>query len=396
MGFIVIAIVMLLVAAGFVAWPLLRGREAKAAATDFKAVRESRLAELERDVESGALDQAAYEAARKDLESELAQSEAVAETTAAGGGRRRGIAAGVSLVFVLALSVGLYLHLGDWKTGYYGEHAATQQTVEGMVQTLAERLKKKPNDLKGWLMLGRSYTVMGKYKDAVDALTHANTLSGGSSPEVLSSLGEAMVLADPQNLNQTEGKIFAKALDADPNNIKALWYGGLIARSTGDDATAIKRWRTLMGQNIPERLKAVVKEQITKLGGDPTPLGATPSPAGASGMQVTVNLSIDPALKAQLKPGESLFVFIHEPGKVGPPLAVKRLAANFPQTVTLSDANAMIPGVHLADHKQLEVVARVSASGSPIAQTGDMTGKVVIKTGADKAVVNIRVTDVTK
>lgn len=396
MGFIVIAIVMLLVAAGFVAWPLLRKREARSAVADFKAVRESRLAELERDVESGALDQAAYESARKDLEAELAQSEASAQAIATGGSHRRGIAAGVSLVFVIALSVGLYLHLGDWKTGYYGQHEATQQTVESMVSQLAERLKKEPNDLKGWLMLGRSYTVMGKYSDAVEALTHANTISGGQDPDVLASLGEAMVLADPQHLNQTEAKIFDKALEGDPANIKALWYGGLLASHSGDDATAIKRWRQLLALDTPARFQAVIKEQISKLGGDPTPLGGTRSPALASGLQVQVNLSIDPALKAQLKPGESLFVFIHEPGKGGPPLAVKRLAATFPQTVTLSDANAMIPGVHLADHKQLEVVARVSASGSPVAEAGDMTGKVVISTDKQSPVANIRVTDVTK
>ena len=57
------------------------------------------------------------------------------------------------------------------------------------------------------------------------------------------------------------------------------------------------------------------------------------------------------------------------------PLAVQRLQVkDLPAKVILSDAMAMTPELKLSSVDQVEVLARVSAKGQPLAQTGDLQG----------------------
>jgi cytochrome c-type biogenesis protein CcmH len=48
--------------------------------------------------------------------------------------------------------------------------------IKSMVARLADRLKSEPNDLEGWLRLGRAYGVLGQRDDAIDAYEHADKL----------------------------------------------------------------------------------------------------------------------------------------------------------------------------------------------------------------------------
>ena len=49
--------------------------------------------------------------------------------------------------------------------------------IQSMVQGLADRLKEEPNDLDGWLQLGRAYSVLGNVEGAKDAYQRAVALS---------------------------------------------------------------------------------------------------------------------------------------------------------------------------------------------------------------------------
>ena len=76
-----------------------------------------------------------------------------------------------------------------------------------------------------------------------------------------------------------------------------------------------------------------------------------------------------------------LFVFVRDPRAAGPPLAVKRLAAHFPQTVELSSADAMLAGHGMQVGQDVEIVARLSSSGGPLARSGDPFGSVAYHVG---------------
>ena len=45
-------------------------------------------------------------------------------------------------------------------------HQITPQQVEQMVETLAKKLESEPDNLEGWVMLGRSYRFLGRFDEA--------------------------------------------------------------------------------------------------------------------------------------------------------------------------------------------------------------------------------------
>jgi cytochrome c-type biogenesis protein CcmH len=59
-----------------------------------------------------------------------------------------------------------------------------------------------------------------------------------------------------------------------------------------------------------------------------------------------------------------------------------------PATVTLGDADAMIPGRLPSNFERLEIIARASLSGEPVQQSGDWYGAQIV-TVADSSTVDI-------
>ena len=98
--------------------------------------------------------------------------------------------------------------------------------------------------------------------------------------------------------------------------------------------------------------------------------------------QITAN-TYGPTLSKDSSDAAPLFVFVRDPGQPGPPLAVKRLASRFPQTVELTPADSMVPGRAFAAGQKVQVVARIARSGNPIAGSGDPFGEVAYLVGHD-------------
>ncbi|MGH8259386.1 MAG: c-type cytochrome biogenesis protein CcmI/CycH, partial [Steroidobacteraceae bacterium] len=90
-----------------------------------------------------------------------------------------------------------------------------------------------------------------------------------------------------------------------------------------------------------------------------------------------------PGLRFARTAGAPLFVFVRDPKQPGPPLAVKRLDTHFPQNVELTTADAMIPGRAISPGEDVQIVARIARSGSPIAQKGDPFGETAYRVGRD-------------
>ena len=88
---------------------------------------------------------------------------------------------------------------------------------------------------------------------------------------------------------------------------------------------------------------------------------------------ITVKVVLDPKLKANVLPGDVLFVFAKAAQGPAMPLAIARLtAAQLPASVTLTDAMSMMPNLTLSKFPQIVLGARISQSGNPIAQSGDI------------------------
>lgn len=296
---------------------------------------------------------------------------------------------------------------------WHGEPAA--DSPETMVAHLARKLESNPEDLQGWLMLGNSYVVLQQYPLAVRAFERAERLSGGKNAVALVGEAEALVMNDEAELTGRAGKLIEQALTLDPDSAKALFFGGAAAVRRGDLPLGKARFQKLLSLNPPDAIKPILQQQIDAIdqrlsgGGGPamasasagggapgaTKPEASGNPANASDAAVRVHIELSPSLpKGGPDDAAPLFVFVRDPGQPGPPLAVKRLASHFPQTVELTAADSMVPGRAFSAGQKVQVVARIARSGNPIAGSGDPFGEVAYLVGHD-GLVNIVIDHVT-
>jgi len=310
------------------------------------------------------------------------------------GNRVVGIAAGLLMAGAAA---GLYPLWSTWN--WHAPPTAQQAAgpdVQAMVGKLEAHLRGEPNDLAGWLMLGRSYLALERLDDGILAYDHAHRLDAGNAEAAL-GLGEAMSLRAGGNITPAAAQLFEQAVTAEPANPKALLYGGFAAATRGDTASARARWQALKDLHPPAQIEQLLDARIAELGpgggaavsgaaapGATAATGVTGPLAAGSGPEAVVNLSIAPALKARLTAEAPVFVFAREPGAQGPPLAAKRLtSAAIGTQIHLSAADSMIPSRVLVNGQRVSITARVSFSGQPLPTAGDLYGELTYAVGHD-------------
>jgi len=308
----------------------------------------------------------------------------------------------VVAVLVMGAAAGLYPLWSNWNW-HAAAHSPADAgpDVLAMVAKLENHLRDQPGDTGGWLMLGRSYVALNRLDDAIVAYDHAHQLDHKSA-EAAMGLAEAMSLRAGGQITAPAAQLFEEALVLAPNDPKALLYGGFAAAVRGDAALARTRWEALKSLHPPPQIVAMLDARIADLGPIGTPdgapatavapaVGTSPSSAGtgtsaegSSAAEVTVNISIAAALKSRLVSEAPLFVFAREPGSQGPPLAAKRLTSSAIGTqVHLSAADSMLPGRVLAAGRTVSVTARVSFSGQPVPAAGDLYGELSYDVGRD-------------
>ena len=112
--------------------------------------------------------------------------------------------------------------------------------IEGMVQQLADRLEQQPDDLDGWLRLGRSYTVLERHADARDALARAAALAPDNK-DVLLLQGRAIRAAAGDRETPESLAAMRRVIALDPGNIEALWLVGLSEIEAGERAAGLAK-----------------------------------------------------------------------------------------------------------------------------------------------------------
>jgi cytochrome c-type biogenesis protein CcmH len=308
--------------------------------------------------------------------------------------RKSRIVGALAAALVAGAAAGLYPLWSnwDWHAPVERQEAATAAPdVIAMVAKLEQHLREDPNDLAGWLMLGKSYVALQRLDDAVAAYTRAHRLDAKNVEGTL-GLGEAISLRSGGQVAPEASQLFEEALIEAPNNPRALLYGGFGAASRGDNALARSRWQALKDLHPPPQIEQMLDARIAALGpSSPTgtntsPTGTIASAEGSAPALVTVNIHIAPALKSRLKPETPLFVFAREPDSRGPPLAAKRLTSEAIGTqVQLSASDSMIPGRVLISGKRVSITARVSFSGQPVPAPGDLYGELSYDVGHEGA-----------
>lgn len=351
-----------------------------------------RIAELEVEAASGLIPADEAQSLRAELDARVLDDAAGSEPELSGRTARRPLAILLVAVLLAGFAGAWYLQGGSWRTQALiaagpPPAPAVDPQVAAMVDTLAARLKARPDDAEGWSMLGRAYTVMSRYPEAAAAFAEANGRLPAPRADWLADQGEALAFANGQDVSGASAALFEQALKLDPALPKALWYGGLASALVGDLDTALGRWQRLVDQpDLAPEMRAALVERIGKLNeaiaanaaatGTPAAASAEPSLATAP-VSLKVQVSLAPALAGKVPAGATLFVFAKAASGPPMPLAVQKLAdAKLPLEVTLDESMAMAPGMSLSKFEQYVITARYSAAGSVQAQPGDLEGRI--------------------
>ncbi len=252
----------------------------------------------------------------------------------------------------------------------------TQPERNELIERLAVAGDKQPDNIEWNYLRGRLLNANGDFAQAADVFADILVVlpqeATADRAATMTLLAQARFFAADQKADDSMYQLLKDALELTPGNRQALGMAGMLAFELKDYQGAINYWRQLwlgMGDS-PEAqmlaqgiLRAV--EHVREQGGE-----VDLSWMKRAEIKVLVDLS--PAAKAAVDPADTVFVLARALSGPPMPLAVQKLTvAQLPQVITLSDAQAMAPGMNLSSHEQVTLVARISKSGQPMPQSGD-------------------------
>ena len=395
MLFLLIVSVLILIAFLLILPPLWRKQAVQAADLDQRniLIAQHRLAELKENRRSGGISQAQYEEQLADLEQALSDDLDIQSHVSPAQSQGRWV------VYVLVLGVpllagALYLSLGNYQAiSHSAEMAVDPDTlklaeINKMVEGLAEKMKNNPDDAQGWLMLGRSYKFQQQYPKAVDAFANAYRLLGDQA-EVMLLYADAIAYANDKNLAGKPTELVFKALALEPDNMTALWLGGMAKVQQGDVVNAIKLWKKLVALLPPgSESQQEIQALLAKIESEQPKVAAQPEAtqkANVPGIAIDVQVSLAPELQKSASPGDTVFIYAQALSGPKMPLAiVRKQVSDLPLTVSLNDTMAMMPNMKLSNFPKVKLLARISKSGNAVSQPGDLIGVIDQVTLADK------------
>lgn len=423
--FWILMIIMLLLAIAILVYPLLKTRQFSPLAykeSNLK-INDEKIKELDLDLEEGRIDQHFYKAAREELDRELlldipAESKETASLHYANAARRHPALALVISVFVPMLALLLYLELGmhnaseeSFASVNKQQQQTAQPSVEEMTRQLQARIEKSGGTVKEWIMLARAHKYLGENEQAANAFAVALEQEPDNA-QVMLERAEVLALSNNRMFSDEANALVARAYELDPDNPNTLWFIGVAEYQQGHYHQAIEHVKKLLpfvggdeevmksvvtivaksrealiasGEEMPELAQILgIKDMMDKAAisaNRPMATAAAESSssrAPAAGDVTRLQVAVDVSDQVRQKFDASDTVFVYAKAKQGPrmPLAVQRLTlAALPASVVLDDSMAMVEGMNLSAFDQLVVSARVSKSGSAIAQSGDYIGQ---------------------
>ncbi|QJD28738.1 c-type cytochrome biogenesis protein CcmI [Methylococcus geothermalis] len=250
--------------------------------------------------------------------------------------------------------------------------------LQARIEQLSKRLQQQPNDLDGWLLLGRSLLAVQQMDKAVQAYEFAMKLAP-DNPDVQALYAQALGEANQGSLQGRPTEIIDGILQRHPNHMHGLWLAGLAAAEREDKAKAVEYWKKLRSL-LPadgEQTRQL-DGYIAELEGGTPPQAKTASTAraeGEAGKSIRVKVTLDAKLKGQASPNDVVFVFARAAEGPPMPLAISRKkVSDLPAEITLNDGMAMAPGMKLSSFPRIVIGARVSKTGNAMPAPGDLQG----------------------
>lgn len=352
------------------------------------AIYREQLAELAAELQRGSIGKEEFERSSQEIERRIVAEHADAVPAPATNRPPLAAALAVGLLLPLVVAFG-YWQLGNREalSGVANEagHMVSREQVESLVEKLAARMEQSPNDVEGWVLLGRSLSVLGQHERSAQAYARAVKLSPEDAG-LLADYADTLGMARGRSLEGEPLALVKRALEIDPQHVKALALAGTAEFDRRNFAAAIGYWEKILTLVPPESefansVKGSIAEARSQAGGPvvakapPAPAAKAKPAAAAGGKSLQGTVSIDPKLAAGLAPGDTVFVLARPVSGSRMPLAIARTTvAALPYQFTLDDSMAMAAGATISSHDKVVVAARISKSGNAISQKGDIEG----------------------
>ena len=394
MLFVIIALGIALCVAAIFLWVLLREKKPVTQASQAKAnakVYRDQILDLDREHDSGHISDEEWQQSRDELSLRLLEDTSAVDDPAA---KTEKPAIWTAVVLAVALPLGsmaMYMWVGQPEAlnplALKTPDQVDPKDLTKMAQTLAEKLQDKPDNLQGWVMLGRTYRTLENFDAALRAYDSALKLSDDDDLKL-----ERIEVIAMQRQGQFEGEpwnVIREVLQRDPQHFGALLTAGSASYAEGKLADALKYWekaRLPLEANNPDLpgLDSAIATVRDKMGLPAKAVSSAPSgpPSGGantnalpSGLNVSGQISLSAAMKAKTSPNDAVFVYATPANGDRMPLAIlKTTVSQLPLNFTLDDSTAMTPERKLSMAGEVLVKVRVSKSGNAMPASGDLTG----------------------
>ncbi len=379
MSFWIIAIALLGLALAILLIPLLRATQVQQddprRRQNIQIAREQK-SQLEVQLADGEIDQAGFDNAYLELQTALAlELERGEEHSRKSRGKWMAV---VVILTIPVASISLYLTLGEYRVignpelalaaQSHQAAAAPQMSFDEMEIAIQDRLRNNPEDEEGWFMLGRVYMARQQYPKAVAAYRRSAELKE-NEPGIIFALADALAMQNDGQLLGEPEQLVVRGLELAPLFPNGLWLAGMAAEQRGDYRGAHRYWTKLMPliRDNPDSVQEIGAMIAMLEQRDPALAGAG---VGGAGLKLVVDISDE--LRSRVQPDAAVFVYARAMQGPPMPLAARKIQlADLPASLTLGDADAMIPTMKLSSFDRVVVGARVSFSGNPVAQSGD-------------------------
>lgn len=349
-----------------------------------------RLATLEKELSEELLDQAEFDALKKELEISLLQDiKQAGDDSLINQIKPKTILwPSIMSVCLIVISGYLYQHLGAFQNigniqpanPHAGMDAA--QIMAQRVQMMETQIQAEPENSQAWFSLGHAYVSVNQFDKAIAAFDKVMELVGKHA-ELLGPKATAMYYKAGQQMTPQIQALIEESLAMDPQDPSTLLLVGMDAFFTADYKKAITSWQTILDSDRTDVDRAALMEAIEtanlRMQAETTgmPNDDTHKPAKVTSKSVSIAISISPELAAKASPEDTIFVFARATEGPKVPLAATKVSAkSLPVTVTLDDSTGMGGDVKLSQAANVEVIAVLSKHGNIKPQAGDIQGKI--------------------
>lgn len=350
-----------------------------------------RLGVLEKELSEELLDQAEFDALKKELEISLLQDikQANDDSLVNQIKPKTILWPSIMSVCLIVISGYLYQHLGAFENIDSAQQPAnphagmdTAQIMMQRVQMMEAQVKAEPENSQLWFSLGHAYVSANQYDKAIAAFDKVIELVGKHA-ELLGPKATAMYYKAGQQMTPQIQTLINESLAMDAQDPSTLLLVGMDAFFTADYKKAITSWQTILDSGRADVDRAALMNAIetanlrmqSETAGMPNDDAHKQVKASAKSVNVTISISAELAAKAS--PEDTIFIFARATEGPKVPLAATKVSAkSFPITVTLDDSSGMGGDVKLSDAANVEVIAVLSKQGNIKPQTGDIQGKI--------------------